>query len=165
MTCRRSRARAAAPGALLAAATIAAAACSPREVPLPDRVAQVARAESAATPATFDTVHWASDSTRMRVGNAAYAAACTKCHGPLGRGGTAYAREHGLRVPSLVRGDWPYDDVPEIRRRIFAGHASGMPSWGLRGEAGLTPREVDAVAFYVLHQLREDADGGEEAGR
>ena len=42
-----------------------------------------------------------------------------------------------------------------LRHRVFVGHAAGMPQWGV---TGLTTREIDAVAYYVLDRLRHAAD-------
>jgi hypothetical protein len=41
-----------------------------------------------------------------------------------------------------------------VRRRIFTGHPAGMYTWGI---AGISPREIDAVAHYILERLRPDA--------
>jgi mono/diheme cytochrome c family protein len=101
-------------------------------------------------------VTWADDSQRGFEGNNVYAARCRSCHGFLGDGDTDYAREHDLAVPSLVRADWPYEDVEDVRRIIFTGHPAGMPTWGV---AGITPREIDAVAYYLVHVLRPEAQG------
>jgi hypothetical protein len=43
-----------------------------------------------------------------------------------------------------------------VRHLIFIGHAHGMPTWGV---AGLTDREVDAVAFYLTEVLRPEVLG------
>ena len=106
------------------------------------------------TPLLFDTVSWASDSTRLFVGNETYAAKCRRCHGTFGYGGTEYALQRDLDVPSLVEPGWEFaDSLAAARRLIFTGHASGMPTWGV---AGITPRQIDASAYYVLYQLRPD---------
>ena len=36
---------------------------------------------------------------------------------------------------------------------FFVGHENGMPTYGV---AGLTPREIDGAAYYVLAQLRPE---------
>jgi mono/diheme cytochrome c family protein len=60
-----------------------------------------------------------------------------------------------LKVPSLVATNWTLGmHRDSVRHRIFTGHAGGMPTWGV---AQLTPREIDAVASYVMDQLRFDA--------
>ena len=58
-------------------------------------------------------------------------------------------------MPSLVEPEWAYaNDMDAIRHRIFTGHPDGMPTWGV---AGLTVREIDAVAYYIEALLRPDA--------
>lgn len=137
----------------LAAAALLAA-CQGHDFEPPERSAQVAEADSVFTPALFDSIAWPSDSARAFEGNNVFATHCRKCHGPLGEGGTEYAAERELAVPSLVAPDWPYDnDLEGARRRIFTGHPAGMPTWGV---AGITPREIDAVAYYLIHQLRPE---------
>lgn len=123
----------------------------------PSREEQVAEADSLLATVDFDTLAWASDSVRALRGNEIYSARCRRCHGTVGQAGTAYARERGLDVPSLVEEDWPYaGDLDGVRERIFAGHVAGMPTWGV---AGITPREIDAVAFYILDVLRPEVLG------
>jgi mono/diheme cytochrome c family protein len=143
--------------AALLAATAILAACEEKRFDPPDREARVAHADSLYSPALFDTVTWTSQQERHFTGNDVYAAHCRRCHGPMGEGDTPYARERGLDVPSLVEPDWEYAaDVDAVRRRIFTGHPAGMPTWGV---AGIPPREIDAVAAYILEQLRPDALG------
>lgn len=140
---------------------VAALACGgDHEFEPPDRAARVAAAESAFARMSFDTVTWASDSARALAGSELYAAECRKCHGYLGRGDTDYARQRELDVPSLVGADAAHaGDVDSVRHRIYVGHQSGMPSWGV---GRLTVRQIDAAAYYVVHQLRpEVSDGGE----
>ncbi|HUH12592.1 MAG TPA: c-type cytochrome [Longimicrobiales bacterium] len=146
--------------AVVGVATLAG--CQEHEFPPPDRGQQVAEADAAFSPALFDTIAWESDTQRIEQGNIVFAAECRKCHGALGHGDTEYARAEGIEVPSLVEPEWEYGDDPEaVRRRIFAGHPAGMPTWGV---AGITPREIDAVAAYITEQLRPEvlgpADGG-----
>jgi mono/diheme cytochrome c family protein len=124
----------------------------------PDREGQVEEADSSFSQAMFDTVEWESEEVRLLEGNVVFSSKCRQCHGPLGRGGTEYASERGLAVPSLVTPDWEYaGDLEAVRRRIFVGHPSGMPTWGV---AGISPREIDAVAFYIVERLRPDVLGG-----
>jgi mono/diheme cytochrome c family protein len=149
------RARAGVPACVLGAALLLAA-CEKHEYEPPDRAARVAAADSLLTPETFDTVTWETAEQRAFEGNNVYAARCRSCHGYLGEGDTEYARENELAVPSLVRPDWPYEDVATVRRIIFTGHPAGMPTWGV---AGITPREIDAVAYYVMELLRPEARG------
>jgi mono/diheme cytochrome c family protein len=131
------------------------AGCAEKEFDPPDPEERVALAEADYATARFDTVGWESDAERQREGNDAYAVHCRSCHGPLGRGETAYARGRGLEVPSLVEPGWAHaGDVEAVRRRIYVGHPAGMPAWGL---GRMTPREIDAVAFYIVTRLRPDA--------
>jgi mono/diheme cytochrome c family protein len=132
------------------------AACEKHDFEPPSRAQRVGAADTLLTEETFDTVAWPSDSARAYAGNNAYAAHCRGCHGYLGRGDTDYAREHRIAVPSLVRPDWPYQDLPAVRRRIFTGHPAGMPTWGV---AGIAPREIDATAYYLLYVLRPEVLG------
>jgi len=74
--------------------------------------------------------------------------------------GNDYAVNRGLDVPSLVEPDWRMvESIDSVRHRVFIGHAAGMPTWGV---AGISDREIDGVAYYVLEQLRPDVlgDGG-----
>jgi mono/diheme cytochrome c family protein len=135
------------------------AACEKEDYDPPDRAARVADAEELYRPAFFDTIQWESRDVQLRDGAVVYVSHCRRCHGIDGEGGTEYAAERGLNVPSLVRADWPdaqNGDVDAVRRRIFAGHTAGMPTWGV---AGITPREIDAVAAYILLQLRPEFGG------
>jgi cytochrome c len=139
----------------LAPAVLAAGltACERHEFERPDREEQVTEAAAMVTPEMFDTVTWAGSEERAFAGNNVYAARCRSCHGPMGEGETEYAQEHDIEVPSLVREDWPYPDVGAVRRVIFAGHPGGMPTWGI---AGITPREIDAAAYYIVNVLRPE---------
>jgi mono/diheme cytochrome c family protein len=140
--------------ALLAATTTA---CEKHEYERPSREERVAEAAALLTPETFDTIRWASDSARAFDGNNAYAAKCRDCHGYMGAGDTEYARRQGITVPSLIRPDWPGgSDVVTLRERIFIGHPGGMPTFGV---AGITPREIDAVAYYIAEVLRPEVLG------
>lgn len=131
--------------------------CKGHEFHPPDKAKQIAQADSAYSPAMFDTIKWPSESGRLLAGNEVYARKCDKCHGPLGAGGTDYALQHNLKVPSLVEPDWVLANNREaVRRRIFTGHVNGMPTWGV---AELSPREIDAATSYVLEQLRPDVIG------
>jgi mono/diheme cytochrome c family protein len=149
------RRRSAAVIALLAVAA-AFAACDKAEYERPPRDAQVSQADSLLTVETFDSIAWTSDAERAQAGNNVYAAKCRSCHGYLGAGDTNYAREHNLDVPSIVRPDWPYQNVASVRRIIYIGHPEGMPTWGV---AGITPREIDAVAHYLVEVLRPEVLG------
>lgn len=70
---------------------------------------------------------------------------------------TEYARARGLEVPSLVEPGWSLDDLSALRRQIYVGHESGMPVFG---QGGLTFRQMDAVAGYILDVLRTEILGG-----
>lgn len=132
------------------------AACDSHEFHPPDRAERIAEADSLYSAEAFDTITWTSEGVRVQAGNLVFADHCRRCHGPLGRGDTEYARSQELDVPSLVDPDWPYgDDIDAVRRRIFTGHEAGMPTWGI---AGLTPRQIDAAAYYIVHQLRVEID-------
>lgn len=145
------RMRTAALGLVMIAAL---SACDSDGYDAPDRAERVAEADSLYSSAAFDTVDWTSESVRIQAGNLVYADECRRCHGPLGRGDGDHARSLDLDVPSLVDPEWEYgDDLEPIRRRIFTGHPEGMPTWGI---AGLTPRQIDAAAFYIVRQLREE---------
>ncbi|NJD09582.1 MAG: c-type cytochrome [Gemmatimonadetes bacterium] len=146
-------------GAVLAVAALLSGACGGgHKFEPPSRDKQVAQADSLFSPALFDTIAWVSDSARTFEGNNVFAAYCRKCHGFDGRGGqTPYARNRGIVVPSLVSPGWPYgSDIDSVRRRIFEGHSAGMPTWGV---AGISPREIDAVAHYILDDLRPEILG------
>jgi len=144
--------------ALAAGLVVLLGACDKHEFQPPSRQKQVAQADSLYSSALFDTIAWPSDSARTFEGNNVYATHCRKCHGWEGEGGqTAYAKSRGLNPPSLVRADWQYgSDVDAVRRRIFEGHPAGMPTWGV---AGITPREIDAVAHYIVDDLRPEILG------
>jgi mono/diheme cytochrome c family protein len=114
-------------------------------------------AEEVYSAAIFDSLTWESDSTRSLEGNAVYAEHCRRCHGTMGEGNTDYARERGLDVLSLVEADWPFgESVDSLRHAIFAGHEGGMPIFGV---AGITPREIDASAYFIVHTLRPEVLG------
>lgn len=123
----------------------------------PKRGDQVRAADALYSQELFDSVVWESDDERARVGNEVYARGCRNCHGTVGEGGTAYGAERGLRPPSLVEPEWRYAaSLDSVRHRIFVGHELGMPTWGV---AGISAREIDATAFYVLERLRPDVLG------
>lgn len=138
----------------LVAFVLAAGACAEHEFEPPDRSTRIARADSLFDAERFDTLTWASDSLRAIEGNVVYSASCRNCHGPLGAGGTPYAEQRGLEVPSLVVADWRWADQPDsVRHRVWVGHIEGMPSWGI---GGLSDREIDAVTHYLLAVLRPE---------
>jgi mono/diheme cytochrome c family protein len=128
----------------------------------PDPAQRIELADSLYSPALFDTIAWTSDQERITAGNLVYADYCRRCHGTVGEGGVARVAGSDMVVPSLVTADWRYhDDIDSVRYRTFTGHTGGMPSLGV---SRLTPREIDAVAFYILELLRpEMLSPGEEA--
>jgi mono/diheme cytochrome c family protein len=133
-------------------ALLASAGCEKPEFVPPDPAARTAEAEEAYRVAAFDSISWTSEEERLLTGNQVYGASCRRCHGPFGEGNTPYARERGLDVPSLVEPEWEYSgDLEAVRHRVFTGHPPGMPVWGI---GGITAREIDAVSFYILEQLR-----------
>jgi mono/diheme cytochrome c family protein len=144
--------------ATVAVAVVLTACSGEKHFDPPDREARVADAEQRFEQVRFDTIAWASPEERATEGNAVYAAECRTCHGTVGRGSTEYAENRGLEVPSLVEPDWPYAaSIDSVRHRVFVGHAAGMPTWGV---AGITPREIDAVSYYLLERLRPEVLGG-----
>ena len=111
------------------------------------RADSVAMAEAIYEPSTFDSISWADTDTRFERGEFVFSYSCVACHGPSGRGDGETAVEHGLDMPDFTVMDWEYaGDIPAIRRRIYIGHESEMPTWGLYG---LPYRDIDAVAFYI----------------
>ena len=138
--------------ALLAGAALLVG-CGDHQFEPPDPSVRVERAAAAFSPTLFDTIDWASETAELTEGNTIYAEQCRRCHGPLGQGGTDYARERNLTVPTLVAPSWPLASADSLRRRIFVGHASGMPVYG---DGDLTPRQIDATAAYILRTLRPD---------
>jgi len=140
---------------LALALALAGSACG-HEFEPPDRGARVREAEASYSAALFDTVTWAPEQDRDFLGNEIYIEKCRNCHGPLGRGQTPYAQERRLDVPSLVEAGWPLASMDSLHKVIYVGHEEGMPIYGA---GGITPREIDAVAAYILHVLRPDVMG------
>jgi mono/diheme cytochrome c family protein len=139
---------------LLVALALALAACEEKRFDPPDDASRIELADSLYSPALFDTIDWASEQERAYAGNLVYADHCRRCHGTVGEGGTVMAAGNRLEVPSLVDAEWRLRADPEtVRQRIFRGHTGGMPSWGI---SRLAPRDIDAVAFYILEQLRPE---------
>lgn len=134
---------------------LAVSACG-HEFEPPDRGERVRQAEAAYAAALFDTIRWAPDQDRDFLGNEIYIDKCRNCHGPMGRGQTPYAMERRLEVPSLVEPTWRLASMDSLHRVIYVGHEEGMPIYG---SGGITPREIDAVAAYILNVLRPDVLG------
>lgn len=147
------------PAPLLLAAVVIAACDSPDspEFEPPDRAERVEAAEALYSSALFDSLEWQDDLARSRAGNEVFASKCRNCHGTTGDGGTEYASRRSLTVPSLVEPDWRYaESIDSVRHRVFVGHELGMPTWGV---AGISPREIDAAAYYLLERLRPEVIG------
>jgi hypothetical protein len=51
-----------------------------------------------------------------------------------------------------VEPQWALADLDTLRHVVFVGH-EGMPTFG---DGGISAREVDGAAFYILHLLRPD---------
>lgn len=149
--------RNATPPLTLALALSALAGCGHDFEP-PDRGERVREAAAVYAPGLFDSLTWASDSVRALEGNGVYAQKCRRCHGPLGRGQTTYAAERHLDVPSLVEADWPLATMDSLHKHVFIGHEEGMAGFGI---AGITPREIDSSAYYILNVLRPEVLEGE----
>jgi hypothetical protein len=126
----------------------------------PSEEERIVEADDLYDPQIFDTVVWESPHIRDVEGDVVFASKCRNCHGVMGAGGTAYALQRDLEVPSLVEAHWAFaGDLEGLRHHIFIGHMTGMPTWGV---AGITPREIDAAAHYILELLRPevlDTDG------
>ncbi len=147
-----------------AAVSVALAACGPSDEELArgeeasQEALRLARADSVAAadarfdPAAFDTIAWSSVEERLERGEVVWRFSCKKCHGETGLGDGQLAQVEELDMPVVVEEEWDYaGDIPAIRHRIFVGHESEMPSWGLYG---LKYRDIDAVSFYIEHGLR-----------
>lgn len=126
-----------------------AAADAARRAARADSVAQAAAAYDAAA---FDTIQWANENEMWERGGVVWSFSCATCHGSdgLGEGETAVAAS--LDMPNLIAPDWEKaGDLGAIRRSIYVGHESQMPSWGL---VGLKYRDIDAVSHYIEDLLR-----------
>ncbi len=138
----------------LASASAALPACEAPGYEPPEAERRIELADSLYSPALFDTIQWPSEEQRATAGNLVYADFCRRCHGPVGEGGVVEVAGQQIPVPSLVAAEWRLAaDTEAVRQRIFTGHVGGMPSWGI---SRLTPREIDAVAFYVQELLRPE---------
>jgi len=142
-------------GSVFALAAVVVA-CGGHDFEPPDRGERVRRALAEYSPAVFDTIAWTSEEERTTLGNAVYVERCRNCHGPLGLGQSEYARAQGLEVPSLVEPGWALAVPDSIHKAIFVGHEGGMPIYG---DGSISPREIDAVAAYILGVLRPDMAG------
>lgn len=132
--------------------------CGKHDFLPPPAEERVEEAKTLYSPALFDSIAWSDEEEYAIQGAVVFASECRKCHGLMGEGGTDYAAERKLEVPSLVEAGWEYDgDLEVLRHGIFVGHPEGMPTWGV---AGITPREIDAVAHYILTSLRPEVLAG-----
>jgi mono/diheme cytochrome c family protein len=106
-------------------------------------------------PALFDSIAWPDARLGMDRGATVYAYSCAKCHGDTGAGDGHYQLQgRMLQPPSFLTPDWRFaHDMAGLREAVFAGNDRGMPHWG---DAGLSPRDMDAVARYILYGLRRD---------
>lgn len=110
-------------------------------------------AEAAFDSTVYDTIQWASEDAAMERGGLVYRISCQTCHGEGGRGGRGFiVQSDTLKPPGFTAADWKYAKDPVgLRKRIFTGAVLGMPYWGL---VGMTEKDVDAVARYILGVLR-----------
>lgn len=106
-------------------------------------------------PALFDSIAWPSPGAATARGATVYMYSCAKCHGENGAGNAQYKLQgRVLRPPSFRAVDWQYaDDLAGLREAVYRGNDRGMPHWG---NAGLTPRDIDAVARYIQDGLRAE---------
>jgi hypothetical protein len=138
---------------LLATVALLVSACG-HEFHPPDSGERRQEAEAIYSVEMFDSLNWENDDVRSFQGNAVYAAQCRRCHGTMGGGDTEYARSRELAVLSLVEPEWPFgSSLDSLRHAIFTGHEGGMPGFGV---AGITTREIDASAFFILFTLRPE---------
>lgn len=111
------------------------------------RTDSVAMAERIYDAAAFDSIAWRNDGERFERGEEVWNFSCSDCHGMEGRGDGPIATRYGYDVPDFQAGEWQYaGDIAAIRHRMFVGHESEMPTWGLYG---LSYRDIDAVAYHV----------------
>ena len=116
------------------------------------RADSVRQAEAAFDASAFDTISWASPAERLERGDVVWSFSCRKCHGEEGLGDGELARVEELDMPLITAADWEYaGDIPAVRRRIYIGHETEMPTWGLYG---LKYRDIDAVAYHIEEVLR-----------
>lgn len=145
---------------IVLALSIAAGACAGESGPPPEEQAaaaaaaqKVADAEAMFDEAAFDTISWESSEATVERGRVVFNFSCQKCHGHTGRGDGGFVTQGDtLRPPSFLEPDWRFaDDKDGLRRMVFVGTEHAMPNWGLEG---LKPRDIDAVATYILSVLR-----------
>jgi len=134
------------------AAALLFAACGGGELAEDTRQAapdSMALADSLFDPSIFDTIEWETRERALARGQVVYRFSCLKCHGARGLGDAGFVlRGDTLRPPSFREPTWQFaGDKEGIRRQVFVGTEEGMPHWGL---VGLGPRDLDAVAIYIL---------------
>ncbi|MFV2007893.1 MAG: hypothetical protein ACC667_10620, partial [Longimicrobiales bacterium] len=83
--------------------------CGEHEFPPPPPEERVEEAALLYSPALFDSIAWNDEEEYALRGAGVFASECRKCHGVMGEGGTDYALERKLEVPSLVGAEWAYD--------------------------------------------------------
>ena len=100
----------------------------------------------------FDTITWETQQKALDRGQVVYRFSCLKCHGDKGLGDAGFVRAGDtLRPPSFREATWALAGNKEaIREQVFVGTGESMPHWGL---VGLGPRDLDAVAIYILEGL------------
>jgi len=122
------------------------------EARLAARADSVAQAAAAYEAAAFDTIQWPSENDMWERGGVVWSFSCQTCHGTDGSGQGETAVAANLGMPNLLSDDWAKaGNLPEIRKSIYVGHESEMPSWGL---VGLKYRDIDAVSHYIDDLLR-----------
>jgi len=127
----------------------------PAEEPPPTltRADSAEMAVAAFDSTVYDTIQWQTEDAAIERGGLVYRVSCLACHGEGGLGDRGFIFQGDtLRPPSFVAPTWQYaNDLPALRRRIYTGSILGMPYWGL---VGMTNKDVDAVARYILGALR-----------
>ncbi|HUH12851.1 MAG TPA: c-type cytochrome [Longimicrobiales bacterium] len=112
----------------------------------------MAAAESHYDSSAFDTIAWADQADAVARGEEMWRYACVECHGPAGEGDGGFVEDGDtLRPPSFRVEGWRYaDDKQALLHQIYVGTDREMPHWGLRR---MHPRDMDAVATYILEEL------------
>ena len=136
------------------AAALVFSGCASGEPPADESAADTAsasmvQAQEAYDPAAFDTITWETPEAALERGEVVYRFSCLRCHGERGLGDAGFVRGGDtLRPPSFREPTWRFaGDKQGIREQVFVGTLEGMPHWGL---AGLGPKDIDAVATYIL---------------
>ena len=111
----------------------------------------------------FEGITWASQAETLEHGQAVFEANCQKCHGVTGAGEGGYIfGGQSLQPPSWIVADWRLADDPvALRSYIYSGSVGGMPYWGL---TGVSYRDIDAVADYIVYVLRPTYGESESGG-